>query len=67
MLDSRSRAEKYLAEYHIDLLVTGSDGADAQQSYTSDLNFANLEKLSAKVSDKVIVITESRKFGEKHW
>jgi DeoR/GlpR family transcriptional regulator of sugar metabolism len=59
-------AEKYLSEYHIDLLVTGCDGADAQQGfYTSDLNLANLEKLSAKVSDKVIVITESRKFGKK--
>lgn len=59
-------AEKYLSEYHIDLLVTGCDGADAQQGfYTSDLNLANLEKLSAKVSDKVIVITESRKFGRK--
>ena len=59
-------AEKYLSEYHIDLLVTGCDGADAEQGfYTSDLNLANLEKLSAKVSDKVIVITESRKFGRK--
>jgi len=59
-------AEKYLSEYHIDLLVTGCDGADAEQGfYTSDLNLANLEKLSAKVSDKVIVITESRKFGKK--
>ncbi|MEI8247918.1 MAG: DeoR/GlpR family DNA-binding transcription regulator [Lentisphaerota bacterium] len=59
-------AEKYLSEYHIDLLVTGCDGADAEQGfYTSDLNLANLEKLSAKVSDKVIVITESHKFGKK--
>ncbi len=59
-------AEKYLSEYHIDLLVTGCDGADAEEGfYTSDLNLANLEKMSAKVSDKVIVITESRKFGKK--
>jgi DeoR family transcriptional regulator of aga operon len=59
-------AEKYLSEYHIDLLVTGCDGADAQQGfYTSDLNLANLEKLSTKVSEKVIVITEIRKFGRK--
>lgn len=59
-------AEKYLSEYHIDLLVTGCDGADAQHGfYTSDLNLANLEKMSVKVSDKVIVITESCKFGKK--
>lgn len=59
-------AEKYLSEYHINLLVTGCDGADAQHGfYTSDLNLANLEKLSAKVSEKVIIITESRKFGKK--
>jgi DeoR/GlpR family transcriptional regulator of sugar metabolism len=59
-------AEKYLSEYHIDMLITGCDGADAEQGfYTSDLNLANLEKLSAKASDKVIVITESCKFGKK--
>jgi DeoR family fructose operon transcriptional repressor len=29
------------------------------------LNLASLEKQSAKVSDKVIIITESRKFGKK--
>lgn len=59
-------AEKFLGEYHIDLLVSGCDGADAAEGfYTSDLNLANLEKLSAEVSDKVIVITESVKFGRK--
>ncbi len=59
-------AEKFLGEYHVDLLVSGCDGADSTQGfYTSDLNMANLEKLSAEVSEKVIVITESVKFGKK--
>lgn len=59
-------AEKYLTDYHIDLFVAGCDGADAKTGfYTSDLNLANLEKLSAEQSDRIIVITESEKFGRK--
>ena len=59
-------AEKYLSDYHIDLLLTGCDGADAQQGfYTSDLNLASYEKLSVKISDKIFILTESTKFGRK--
>ncbi|MHC4872391.1 MAG: DeoR/GlpR family DNA-binding transcription regulator [Planctomycetota bacterium] len=59
-------AEKYLADYHIDLLVAGCDGADTEAGfYTSDLNLANLEKLSARQSDKTVIITESEKFQKK--
>lgn len=59
-------AEKYLADYHVDLLFTGCDGADSQEGfYTSDLNLASYEKLSVKISDRVFILTESAKFRSK--
>lgn len=59
-------AEKYLADYHVDLLITGCDGANAEEGfYTSDLNLASFEKLSVKISDRVIILTESTKFKRK--
>jgi DeoR family transcriptional regulator of aga operon len=59
-------AEKYLADYHVDLLITGCDGANAEEGfYTSDLNLASFEKLSVKISDRVMILTESLKFKRK--
>ena len=59
-------AEKYLSEYNVDLLITGCDGADAQEGfYTSDLNLANYEKLCVKISEKVFILTESCKFKRR--
>jgi len=59
-------AEKYLSDYHVDLLLTGCDGADTQEGfYTSDLNLASYEKLSVKISDKIFILTESKKFKHK--
>ncbi|MFA6713910.1 MAG: DeoR/GlpR family DNA-binding transcription regulator [Victivallales bacterium] len=59
-------AEKYLADYHVDLLITGCNGADSQEGfYTSDLNLASYEKLSVKISDRVFILTESDKFRNK--
>lgn len=59
-------AEKYLSDYHVDLLLTGCDGADAQEGfYTSDLNLASYEKLSVKISDRTFILTESAKFERK--
>jgi len=59
-------AEKYLSDYHVDLLLTGCDGADTQEGfYTSDLNLASYEKLSVKISDKTFILTESTKFKHK--
>jgi len=59
-------AEKYISDYHVDVLLTGCDGADTQQGfYTSDLNLASYEKLSVKISDKVFILAESTKFKQK--
>jgi DeoR/GlpR family transcriptional regulator of sugar metabolism len=59
-------AEKYLSDYHVDLLLTGCDGADSQEGfYTSDLNLASYEKLSVKIADKTFILTESSKFERK--
>ena len=59
-------AEKYLADYHVDLLLTGCDGADSQEGfYTSDLNLASYEKLSVKISNRTFILTESSKFRNK--
>ena len=59
-------AEKYISDYHVDVLLTGCDGADTRQGfYTSDLNLASYEKLSVKISDKVFILAESTKFKQK--
>jgi DeoR family transcriptional regulator of aga operon len=59
-------AEKYLSDYHVNLLLTGCDGADAEGGfYTSDLNLASYEKLSVEIADKIFILTESIKFERK--
>ena len=59
-------AEKYLSDYHVDLLITGCDGADIQEGfYTSDLNLASYEKLSVKIADETFILTESKKIKHK--
>ena len=48
------------------MLITGCDGANAEEGfYTSDLNLASFEKLSVKISDRVMILTESTKFKRK--
>ena len=55
--------EKNLDEYYIDLLITGCDGASAEEGFfTKDLNLAEMEKKSVKKSARTIVVTESHKF-----
>lgn len=59
-------AEQFLNDYHIDMLFTGCDGADAAQGfYTADLNLANLENQSVKISDHVVILCASEKFTRK--
>ncbi len=59
-------AEQFLHDYHVDILFTGCDGADAAQGfYTADLNLANLENQSVKISEKVVILTASEKFTRK--
>ncbi len=59
-------AEKNIAEYRVEWLVTGCDGAYSDYGfYTSDVNLSNLEKKSIGIADHVAVITESVKFGRR--
>lgn len=57
--------EKNLDEYYIDILITGCDGASAEEGFfTKDLNLAEMEKKSVKKSGKTIIVTESSKFNK---
>ncbi len=59
-------AEQFLSNYHVDMLFSGCDGADAAQGfYTADLNLANLENQSVKISDQVTILSASDKFTRK--
>jgi len=56
-------AEKNLDEYYIDILITGCDGAVAEDGFfTKDLNLAAMERKSVEKSRQVILVTESSKF-----
>ena len=58
--------EKNIAEFHVDWLISGCDGAFSNFGfYTSDNSLANLEKMSIKIADHVAVITASSKFGRR--
>ena len=59
-------AEKSLAEYHVEWLVSGCDGAFADYGfYTSDERLSNLEQRTISVADRTAIITESAKFGRR--
>lgn len=58
--------ERNLSEFHIDLLISGCDGAISDEGFfTSDMNMAAVEKQSAAVSERIVVVTESGKFRGK--
>lgn len=58
--------EKNLDEVYVDVLIAGCDGAIPEEGFfTTDLNLAEMEKKSVKISRRVIVITESFKFGKR--
>lgn len=59
-------SEKNLEEYHVDWLISGCDGADADYGfYTSDSRLSSLEKKSICIADKVAIITEHTKFERR--
>ena len=59
-------AEKNIAEYHVDWLISGCDGAFSDYGfYTSDVSLSNLEKKSIGIADRVAIIADSSKFGRK--
>lgn len=58
--------EKNIAEFHVDWLISGCDGAFSNFGfYTSDNSLSNLEKMSIKIADHVAIITASSKFGTR--
>lgn len=57
-------AEKNVDEYYIDVLISGCDGAVADEGFfTQDLNLASMERKSVEKSRKVVIVTESAKFN----
>ena len=58
--------EKYLTEFHADKLFIGCDGIVIDQGlYTSDLYLSSIDEKMMKIADRVILITDSSKFGKK--
>ena len=58
--------EKNLMEFHAHKLFMGCDGVTADDGfYTSDLNISHIEKKMVNIADRVIVVTDSSKFGKK--
>jgi DeoR family transcriptional regulator, aga operon transcriptional repressor len=55
--------EKNLDEYHVDVLISGCDGADSKVGFfTNDINLTPIEKKSVKIADRAVIVTESSKF-----
>ncbi len=58
--------ESMLGSFHIDLLFMGCDGAHAVEGfYSADLHVSSLEQAMIRIADRVVVVTESHKFGKK--
>ena len=58
--------ESMLSSLHIDLLFMGCDGATAADGfYSADLHVSSLEQAMIRIADRVVVVTESHKFGKK--
>lgn len=58
--------EAMLKGFHVDILFVGCDGADSQSGfYMSDLRTINLEQQMISIAGRVVVVTESMKFGRK--
>ncbi len=56
--------EKNIDEYYIDMLISGCDGAKADEGFfTKDLELAEMERKSVEKSHKVVIVTESSKFN----
>lgn len=58
--------EAMLKSFHVDILFIGCDGADSREGfYTSDLRISSLEQEMINIADRVVVVTESKKFNRK--
>jgi len=58
--------EKNLTEFHAHKLFMGCDGLIPEEGFfTSDLNISHIEEKMVRMADRVIVVTDSTKFGKK--
>ncbi len=58
--------EKNLQDFHAHKLFMGCDGITVQEGFfTSDLNISHIEERMVRIADRVIVVTDSSKFGKK--
>ncbi len=58
--------EKLLHDIRVDILFTGCDGADSSTGfYSNDLHISNLEQAMIHIANRVVVVTESCKFGRR--
>jgi DeoR family transcriptional regulator of aga operon len=58
--------ESMLKSFHVDNLFIGCDGADSTRGfYTSNLLISSLEQEMINIASRVILVTESWKFGRK--
>jgi DeoR/GlpR family transcriptional regulator of sugar metabolism len=58
--------EAMLKDFHVDILFIGCEGADSKAGfYASDLLTLGLEQQMINISDRVVVVAESAKFGRK--
>ena len=61
-----SVTEKLLEEIRVDILFMGCDGASSDDGfYTNDLHVSSIEQAMIRVADRVVVVTESAKFGRR--
>ncbi|MHB9133308.1 MAG: DeoR/GlpR family DNA-binding transcription regulator [Armatimonadota bacterium] len=58
--------EGMLKNLHVDILFIGCDGADSTAGfYSTDINVASLEKAMIGITSRIVVVTESTKFGKR--
>jgi DeoR/GlpR family transcriptional regulator of sugar metabolism len=58
--------EKLLHDIRVDALFIGCDGADSKTGfYSNDLHISSLEQAMTRIADKVVVVSESSKFGRR--
>lgn len=58
--------EGMLQSLHVDVIFMGCDGANSEEGvYTADLHIASLEQAMMRIADRVVIVTESSKFGKR--
>jgi len=58
--------ESNLAALHVDILFIGCDGADSEAGfYTADVHLSSVEQAMIRSAGRVVVVTESSKFGRR--